>query len=243
MDGTQRLVRGREVAFRVARAAPEDRAGPPGAAGHEMALSAARARYLERELVRWRRAVLLDVGAVRVAVAANERPEPAALDHEHAPVRLAARGAQLAGAGEPREIRLFARERSRLFVLRIERAGEEPSVAAQPDHHGVSLRADLVGRLGGEVLPTEFLPLLVHQRSQRRVKLPEERYPGTLSPGDLIELFLHPGREREVHVAPAMLHEEVGDDLRNRLRVKPALPDRDVAPVHDRREGRRVGGR
>src|SRR5450759_2238479 len=101
MDGTQRLVRGREVAFRVARAAPEDRAGPPGAAGHEMALSAARARYLERELVRWRRAVLLDVGAVRVAVAANERSEPTALDHEHAPILLAARGARLPGIGEP----------------------------------------------------------------------------------------------------------------------------------------------
>ncbi len=229
VDRAQRLARGREVALRVARAAPEDRAGPAGATRHEVALGAARACHRERELLGRRRAVLLDVGAVRVAVAADERPEPAPLGRQHAPVRLAAGRTGLAHAGERRELRLLAGDRPRLLVLGVQRAGEEPPVAAEPDHHRVAQGADLVGRLGGEVAAPELLPLLVDERPKRRVERPQERHPGALAAGDLVELLLHPGREREVHVVPEVLDQQVGHDLGDRLRVEPPFADRDVA--------------
>ena len=82
VERTERLVRGREVAFRVARAAPEQATGATRAARDEMALVAPRARDLERERLRRRRPLLLDVVAVGIARAADERPEPATLLRE-----------------------------------------------------------------------------------------------------------------------------------------------------------------
>ncbi len=242
MDGAERLVRGCQVTLRIPGAAPEHRACPARAARHEVAFATARTRHLERKLVRRWRAILPDVGAVRIAIAAHERPEPAALDREHPAVGRAAGRARLARAGHRREVGLLAGKRPRLLVLGVQRAGEEPSVSAEPDHHRVTQRADLVGRLGREVLPAELLALLVHERPERCVELPEEGHPGALPPRDLVELFLHASREREVHVAPEVLDEKVGHDLGDGLGVEPALPDRDVAAVDDRRERRRIGG-
>ena len=113
MEAAQRLVVGREVALRVVGASPEDVAGAPRATRHEMAVVVLGADDLERQRIGRRRAVLLDVVAVRVARAADERPEPAALADERA---LAALGADLAGPLLGR--RLLAGQRPRLLVLR-----------------------------------------------------------------------------------------------------------------------------
>ena len=96
VDRPDRLEVRREVALRVGRAAPEDVAGPPGAPRDEVAVAVLRADDLERQRIRRRRALLLDVVAVRVARAADERPEPAALADERP---LAALRADLALAG------------------------------------------------------------------------------------------------------------------------------------------------
>ena len=185
-----------------------------------------------------RRAVLLDVVAVGVARAAHERPEPAALADERA---LAALGADLAGPLLGR--RLLARQRPALLVLRVERAGQEPAVPAEPDDHRVAERADLVGLLGREVAPLQLAPLLGDPVAQRRVEGAQERHPGALAAGDLVELLLHPRREREVDVVAEMLDEQVRHDVGDRLRTQATLLDPDVAAIDDRRDGRRVGRR
>ena len=78
VEPAERLVVGGVVAARVVRAAPEHVPGPAGAARDEMAVAVLRAGHLERQRIGRRRAVLLDVVAVGVARAADERAEPAA---------------------------------------------------------------------------------------------------------------------------------------------------------------------
>ena len=93
----------REVALRVVGASPEDVPGAPGATRHEVAVVVLRAGHLERQRVRRRRAVLLDVLAVRVARAADERPEPAALARRACPRRTPGRPRRSPpGAAAPR---------------------------------------------------------------------------------------------------------------------------------------------
>ena len=94
VDRAERLARRREAARRVARAAPEDGSGPARPAGDELALAARRARHLERQLGRAAAGRPLDVVALRVAVAADERPEAAALRGQDAAVGRAARRAR-----------------------------------------------------------------------------------------------------------------------------------------------------
>src|SRR4029077_659713 len=130
--------------------------GAPGATRHEVAVVVLRAGHLERERVRRRRAVLLDELAVRIARAADERAELATLAHERA---LAALGADLAGPLLWR--RLVAGQRRALLVVGEHRAGQEPPVPPEPDHHRVAFRANLIGRLGREVRPLELAALLV----------------------------------------------------------------------------------
>ena len=107
----------------------------------------------------------------------------------------------------------------------------------------MALRADLVGRLGREVGPAGGLADLVDPVAQRRVERLEHRHPQTLAPGDLVELLLHPGREREVDVVAEVLDEEVRHDLADQLGMEAPLLDPDVAPVEDRRDRRGVGRR
>src|SRR5262245_63878413 len=98
---------------------------------------------LEQKLVRRLRALPLDVVAVGVAIAAHEWTEPAALADERPEAALRT-GLASPGLGGW----LVARQRSRLLVLRVHRAGEEAAVATEPDHHRVPEGADLVSRLG-----------------------------------------------------------------------------------------------
>src|SRR5204862_921061 len=116
VDRAERLVVGRVVAAWVVRAPPEDAPGPPRATRDEVAILVLRAGDLERQLVRRRRALAPDVGAVGASITADERPEPAALADERA---LAAQGADLAGPLLGR--RLVARQRSRFLVLGVQR--------------------------------------------------------------------------------------------------------------------------
>src|SRR4029079_11023699 len=98
----------------------EDVAGPSSATRDEVAVVVLRALDLERERVGRRRAVLLDVVAVRVARAADEGPESAALADQGP---LPALGADLAGALLGR--RLLAGQRPGLLVLGIHPGGQE----------------------------------------------------------------------------------------------------------------------
>ena len=104
-------------------------------------------------------------------------------------------------------------------------------------------RADLVGLLGREVAALELLALLVDAVAERPVERPQQRHPGALAAGDLVELLLHPGRELEVDVVAEVLDEQVGHDPGDRLGLQAALLDPDVAAVDDRRDRRGVGRR
>ena len=94
--------------------------------------------------------------------------------------------------------------------------------------------------LGREVRAPELLALLVDERLERPVELAQQRHPRALAAGDLVEVLLHPGRELEVDVVAEVLHEQVGDDLADRLGVQAALLDAHVAAIDDRRDRRRV---
>ena len=144
---------------------------------------------LEGQLLGRRRAVALDEVAVRVSRAAHERPEPATARGEDPLAALRA------GLARPRQVRgLVAGQRPGLLVLGVERAGKEPSVPAEPDHHRVPERTDLVADLGREVRPSELLALLRDPIPEWPVERLEQRDPRPLAPGDLVELLLHAGR-------------------------------------------------
>ena len=152
-------------------------------------------------------------------------------------------GHSLADALDGRHLRLLAGERPRLLVLRVQRAGEEPAVAAEADDHRVALGADLVGRLGREVAALELAALLVHERLERPVEGAQQRHPRALAARDLVELLLHARRELQVHELAEVLDQQVGHDLADELRLQPALLDGHVAAIDDGRDGRRVRGR
>ncbi len=107
----------------------------------------------------------------------------------------------------------------------------------------MTLRADLVGRLGGEVLPPQLPPLLVHPGSERAVERGHEGHPGALAAGDLVELLLHPGREGEIDVLAEVVDEEIRDNLGHGLGVEPPFADDDVAAIHDGGDRGGVGRR
>ena len=92
VDRPRRLVVGGEVAAWVVRAPPEDVPGPPRATRHQVTVAVLGADDLERQLVRGRRPVLADERAVRVARAAHEGAELAALGRQDAPRRTADTG-------------------------------------------------------------------------------------------------------------------------------------------------------
>ena len=104
-------------------------------------------------------------------------------------------------------------------------------------------RADLVGRFGREVAPAQLAALLGDAVAERRVERFEERDPGPLAAGDLVELLLHPRRELEIDVVAEVLDEEVGHDAGDRFGPEPSLLHPDVAAIDDRRDGGRIGRR
>src|SRR3954466_914947 len=79
VDRAGRLVVRREIALRVGGAPPEDVAGPPRATRDQVPVGILGAGHLERQLVGRRRPLALDVPAVGVARATEERAEPPAL--------------------------------------------------------------------------------------------------------------------------------------------------------------------
>ncbi len=157
-------------------------------------------------------------------------------DRRRAAVPSAARLRRAIASGEPR----VAGQRPRLLVLRVERAGEELAVAAEPDHHRVTLGAHLVAWPGREVRPAQLLRLAVDEGPERHVEVAHHGPPRTRAAGDLVEVLLHPRRELEVHEIAEVADEQVGHDLADRLRVEPALLHDHVAAVDDRGDRRRV---
>src|SRR6185312_1864850 len=172
MERPDRLeVRG-VVALRVVRAAPEHVAGTPRAAGHEPAVVVLRAGHLEGQLGRRLGPLALDIVAVGVAVAADEWTEPPALADEGPEAALRT------GLARARLLRrLVARQRPRLLVLGVHRAGQEAPVAPEPDDHGMPERADLVRRFGREVAAPGGLADLVDPLPERWVEGLEQRHP------------------------------------------------------------------
>ena len=80
----------------------------------------------------------------------------------------------------------------------------------------MSLRADLVGLLGGQLAPRQRPPLLLDEVPERVVELAQQGHPLALAAGDLVELLLHPRGELDVDVVAEVLDEDVGDDVRPR---------------------------
>ena len=182
----------------------------------------------ERERVgRWR-AVVLDVVAFGIARAPEERSEPAA------PARQTPLAALRTHLPAPFERRwLVLGQRSGLLVLRVERAGQEPPVPSELDHHRVPFRAHLVGRFD----PWREVVAGLHLRVERSVEATQERDPLAFATGDLVELLLHPRGEGDVHVVAEVLDQEVGDDRPDRLRTKAPLLHPDIPAIDDRRDG------
>ena len=101
-------------------------------------------------------------------------------------------------------------------------------------------RADLVGGLPGRL---GSVTLGVHERLERVEEGAQERYPCALATCHLVEVALHAGRERHVHVVAEVGDQVVRDDLADLLGVQPARLDADVPAVEDRRDRGGIGGR
>jgi len=78
-------------------------------------------------------------------------------------------------------------------------------------------RTDLVRGLRREVATTKLAALLGDPVPQRGIERLQQRDPGSLAAGDLVELLLHAGGELEIDVVPEMLHEQIGHDRRDRF--------------------------
>src|SRR5437899_5442650 len=232
-----------EGALRVPLATVEHRAASATPA-HELALPALWADH-SGLLLR-----LLDVLAVGVAGAADERPEPATALRK----RLAAVGAYL--ALEDLELRLLltlerlgviaGARRERLALLALLEAGArvEASVAPELDDHRTSaLGADAIGGLLGHVRLLDRLGLLLDKLAERLEEVADDRDPLDLAVGDLVEVLLHPRGEAGVDDVGKVFAQEIGDDKPNVLGHERAAFLPHVLAVDEGRDRRRVGRR
>src|SRR2546430_1607482 len=237
--GSGQLARS-EGALGVALAAVEHRTAA-AAASDELALATLRAGDAGL-LLR-----LLDVLAVRVAGASDERPEAAAPSRE----RLAAVRADL--ALEDLELRLLlslewlgvvARAfRERLALLALLEAGARVEAAVPTeldDDRPSALRADAIGGLLGHVRLLDRLRLLLDELAERSEEVANDRDPLDFAVGDLVEVLLHPRGEARVHDVREVLAQEVGDDEADVLRHERAAFLADVLAIDERRDRRRV---
>src|SRR5205823_4346522 len=173
----------RERAVGVALAAVEDRAAA-AAAPDELALGAERADHAG--LLHG----LLDVLAIRVAGTADERTEAAALLRERLPavgtdLALDDLGALLLAFERGRVIAATGRRGLALLALHEAGARVEAAVAAELDDDRPSaLRADLVGRLLGDVRLLHRGGLLFHERLERHEEVADDRRPLDLAGRD-----------------------------------------------------------
>src|SRR5437870_1557569 len=234
----RQLSRG-ERAVRVALAAVEEGAAP-AAPPHELALGAQRAGHAGLLLG------LFDVLAVRIPGAADERSESTTLLREWLP----ALGAHLAFddlrslllALERRRV-VASTGRRRLALLSLHESGArvEASVTAElDDDRPTALRADLVGRLLGDIRFLDRRGLLLHERLERDEELPHDRSPLHLAARHAVQIELHPRREAEVDDVREVLGEEVHDREADVPGHEPALLAPHVVTIDERRDRRRV---
>src|SRR3989442_3813653 len=190
---------------------------------------------------------LLDVLAVGVAGAADERPEPATALRK----RLAAVGAYL--ALEDLELRLLltlerlgviaGARRERLALLALLEAGARVEAAVSPeldDHRPSALGADAVSGLLGHVRLLDRLRLLLDKLAERLKEVANHGDPLDLAVGDLVEVLLHPRGESGVDDVGEVLAQEVGDDEPDVLGHERAAFFAHVLAVDERRDRRRV---
>ncbi len=227
------------IAIGIAVAAPERPSAAPGALGDDRPLAALRAGA---ELLAggWR--VLLDVAAFRVAIAADERTEAAALGGQ---VALVAQRAHLPHARHLGDLlRLLAGERLGVLALRIAGAAQEPAVAAEALDQHVALvarqRARDVGHLD---LLGDLLAALGDLGAERHPEVADHGHPLALAAGHVVQLVLHAGREVQVDDLREVLHQQVRHAEGRLLREEAAILDVHVAALPDRLDGGRVGRR
>src|SRR6266571_4732011 len=188
---------------------------------------------------RARRRILLDVGALRIARAADERAVPtgALLERPSAlRTRLVEQDGRRAGS--------VALERARVLALGVVATPDELAIAPElllqmrrlPALHGAE-RAEL-----GEDddrrrdLVLRVLDPLV----ERVVELTKHAHPLRLSLRDVVELLLHLRRETDVDDVGEEIDEHVDDDHTDLLGEEPLVLQANVATVEQRRDRRRV---
>src|SRR5438034_112411 len=209
--GRRELAR-REGAFGVALASVEHRA-TPSAAPDELAFATFGAHDAGLLLG------LLDVLAVRVSGAADERAEAAAAPRE----RLAALGADL--AFENFELRLLLsferlgvitrtlREWLALLPLFESGARVDAPGPTELDHDWTpALGTDAVGRLLGDVRLLHALRLLFDELAERLEEVAHDGDPLDLARGDPVEILFHAHGEAGVDDVGEVLVQEVGHD-------------------------------
>src|SRR5437773_5530843 len=230
----------REGALGIALAAVEERA-PATAALDQLALAAQRAGHAGPHLR------LLDVFAVRITGAADERTVAAAPTRE----RLSAVRAHL--AFDDLELRLclaFERlrviagaGRLRLALLRPLESGarvEAPEPTELDDDRPSALGADAIGLLLGDVGLLDRLRLLLDELDEGREEIAHHRDPLGLAPGDAVEIELHARGESVVDDVREVLLQEVGDDEAGVFRHERAALLADVLAAGEGRDRRRV---
>src|SRR6266566_1063220 len=230
----------REGALRVALAAVEHRPAP-AATANELALAALGADDAGL-LLR-----LLDVLAVRIAGAADERAEAAAPPRE----RLSAVGAdfpfkyfQLGLLLALERFGVIARALGEgLALLALLEAGArvEAAVPTELDHdRPPALGADAVSGLLGHVRLLHALVLLFHELRERLEELADDGHPLDLARGDTVEVLLHPNGEARVDDLREVLAQEIGDDEADVLGHEGSAFLSNIPAIHQRGDRRRV---
>ena len=188
------------------------------------------------------RRVLLDVVAVGVAAAPDERAEPADPALELASRTPGSFSSSSLGLGA-----LGAVHVADVAALGVVRAADELAVAAELHLElarlaalGRAQRAELVEVL---LVPLERVLGLLERPLERRVELVEHLDLAELALGDVVELLLHVAGEVDVDDVGEVLDQLVGDDVADVLGLEPAVLEPHVPAVLDRRDDRRVGRR
>src|SRR5918992_982085 len=234
------LVPHREVTLGIAVAAVEDGApAPSGPLHHELALRLPALLLALGTEDAGRLLLPLDVPAVRVAGAADERAVPTDPLHQ----LLAAFGASFV---QKLGLRAFlSREIARVVAFRPAVAGHEPAGLAELDHQLAgriaallwALRAGLAGLLLG---PLHLLLGLLDLALEGTEELVENLDPPDLPLGDVVELLLHVGGELVVHHLGKPFQEQIDHHDPDVLGEQPAFLDADVVAVLEVRDRRGV---
>ena len=222
--GYRRLIDA-EVAIGIALAGVEG--AEAAAALHQLALAARGAAHAG--LLRW---LLLDVLAVRIARAADERTVPAHPPHELLPAF---------GAGLVQQLGLglaVAFHGTRELALGVVLAAHELPVAPELDHQPAGFAA-FFGAAGTPLLQEDLGGLhlvagILHVLVERVVERAQDGRPSPIALGDVVQLLFHVRREPYVHDFGEQVDQDVGHHHPDVLREQAAVLHASVAAVEQR---------